>query len=79
MEWNIADAGDISSPTYVDLGASGEFSLSVPDFMFHNWGTSSSLVDLDVYDNNMFWAAWSDQIGGASNPNQVWGCVGYVN
>jgi hypothetical protein len=75
--WDMEGEGAVSAPTDVDDTASGDFSLSVEDFMFHNWGTSSSLVDMEGY-NNMYWAAWSDRIGGAATPNTVRGCVGFA-
>ena len=68
-------SGVAAYPTVVDGSAEGEFTLDIPDFLEHNWGTSSSLVDVG-YDN--YWAAWSDRAG-ASEPHRVLGVRGTPN
>ncbi|MFH1675419.1 MAG: hypothetical protein ABIC40_00235 [bacterium] len=76
--WNL-ETNDVAEPTMIDDEAEGDFSLDVPgNLIIHNWGTSSSLVNLDLGGNNMYWAAWSDRMGGA-DPNRVRGCVGFAD
>jgi hypothetical protein len=72
-QWDLVD-GSLLDPIDVDTGAHGYFSLDVLNFMKHNWGTSSSLVDLD---GNIYWAAWSDTVGDAE-PHEVHGAIGYT-
>jgi hypothetical protein len=76
--WWIDSAGDVAAPTEVDAEASGQFSLDILNFMRHNWGTSSSLVDMSVQGNNRYWAAWSDRVG-PTPPNMVRGCSGWAD
>jgi hypothetical protein len=78
--WDLADASvSGSDPTFVDQGATGTFLLDVPSLLTYNWGTASSLVDISVANENMYWAAWSDTMGVPVDPHAVRGAVGFAN
>lgn len=77
--WDLANASvSASDPTPVDWGAQGTFILEVASLLTYNWGTASSLVDISL-NENQYWAAWSDTMGGAVNPHAVRGAVGFAN
>jgi len=49
--------------------------MDANDFLYHDWGTVSSLVMIDTYDQ--YWAAWSDKME-SEQPQGVKGAMGYT-
>ena len=74
--WTLDVVNEIAEPTLVDYTALGEFEMDENDFLFHDWGTSSSLVLIGTYDN--YWAAWSNKMYPAGEPTGVRGAMGYT-
>jgi len=76
--WEIDEEGlaVLGPHIEVDDSALGEFEMDANDFLYHDWGTVSSLVMIGTYDQ--YWAAWSDKME-AAQPEGVKGAMGYTD
>jgi hypothetical protein len=74
--WDMANK-DVSVATQVDQYAEGQFVISISDFIYHDYGTCSSLAIIDEEQTNKFWAAWSDKTGPNDDPRIIYGSMGF--
>jgi len=74
--WTFDYVNVTADPTEVDSSALGEFEMDANDFLYHDWGTASSLVLIGNYNN--YWAAWSDKMD-SGEPHGVKGAMGYTD
>jgi hypothetical protein len=75
--WTLDSKTIAGQPTQVDATAQGEFEMDYVDFLFHDWGTASSIVIMNDT-SDIYWAAWSDKLG-AYEPGYVRGAMGFAN
>ncbi len=71
--WEFVGNVIAEEPTAVDNAASGTWSIL--DMIQYDWGTGSSLVTAG---NGLYWAAWSDDLGG-SQPTRIYGSMGIAD